>query len=265
MPPDEVNLRLGDEYARRTMNAQPAGAPAYSPTSEAGYLAWFDHTYGYAKSTGALLDGRLSLLLDRSNTYTIAQGTSGNQPLWSNNGILGRAAAYYTTDDWMSTLDGVLAGILDGSQTWTIYSVVDRDTSLQANTVFCLGDSAASTQNATYRTTGAGVDFHTRLDGTGAAGGNGTQSPGTSAVRLTAAWDSANVLSWVGSSASVSASSTKTPVCDRFFVGAQRSSGALSSFMSGWVGDILIFTAVHDAAARARVWAYLQTLYVGLT
>jgi len=264
-----VNRRFGGAGIRRGVRANGSGSSsvaAYSPTSEAGYTAWFDHTYGYAKDTGALLDGRLSLLLDRSNTYTIAQGTSGNQPLWSNTGILGRAAAYYTTDDYMATLDGVLAGILDGTQAYTAYEVVKRDNTALSENTWSLGVSG-SAATALFNRFFAAPDQQRRFDAGAGSTATGTISTTTSVMRVTRQYTGSAWNTWIGSSLSSNAVADTQSVgaCDRFYVGAQRFSGVFGSFFSGWIGDIIIYTAAHDAAARARVWAYLQTLYVGLT
>lgn len=260
------NRRAGGGGIRRGLRLSQGGGAAYSPTSEAGYLAWFDHTYGYAKSTGALLDGRLSLLVDRSNTYTIAQGTSGNQPLWSNTGILGRAAAYYVTDDWMGTLDAALGNILDGLQAYTIYSVVDRDSAAGTNTIHCLGDSGSSLNMVQSRLRASPTGEQVvRYDAATFSQVTGTLNEGGTPARITESFSGSAYSTWVGSTADLVASACNRSVtCDRWYVGATRQAGAFASFMAGWIGDILIFTAAHDATARARVWAYLQTLYVGL-
>lgn len=235
--------------------AAPSGGGAYTPLTEPDIAAWFDHGSGYA------VDGsnRLSALVDRRGVYSLGQASGPAQPLWSATGILNHAAAYYTTDDWMSTLDASLANLLDGSQQITVYAVVKKDTSLKAERFWCFGDSGSGSQRIQLGTLVSGADIGDRG---GAA--TGTQTPGTGAVRVTYSWNGSNNLTWVGSTASENSADANTPTCDRLFFGAQRFGGGFANYFSGWMGDWLAFTTSHNGTTRSRIWSYLQSVYTGL-
>jgi hypothetical protein len=164
----------------------------------------------------------------------------------------------------MSTLDGVLAGILDGTQAYTTYAVIDRDSAALDDPIWSLGVAASGNHNVAHRAL-ASNDYIARAQAGSVTTSTGTQTVGASPVRITAMFTGTTVSGWIGSALSINAAANiQAPVCDRFFVGTNRYTGSFLQYFSGWIGDILIYTSAHDAAARARVWAYLQTLYVGL-
>jgi hypothetical protein len=200
--------------------------------------------------------------------YTFEQWTGTAQPLYEAAGLLGKPCLYYTTDDFLSTTDGVLAGILDGTQVCTVYAAVDRDSATgSTNCIWSLGDSGASQNSMLHRaqvTTGA--DFYLRAATlTGSNNSAGSQTDGGAPARYTFSYGGTSVDTWVGSVASIVAHpNAHTPACDRLYLGAQRFNGAIASFMAGRIGLLLFYAKLHDAAQRAFVWGLLQSFYPGL-
>jgi hypothetical protein len=244
-------------------------APADSfDRADLGMLAGFDPDPFYLAYDGSnrvsVMQARYAYTLAGAATTYDVRSSAAAMPLYEATGIFGKPSLYFTTDDFMATADALLANILDGTQAYTAYAVVDRDGVGATDNVWGLGDSASSA-NAIFHRHSPANDQVRRL-AAGTSLWSGSQATGTSPVRETAQYTGAVVNTWVGSSASVVAQADAiAPVCDRVLFGCQRFSGSNSTFLAGRIGMLLIYRLAHDAAQRAYVWGLLQAHYSGLT
>lgn len=231
------------------------------PETKAGLLAWFQPASDYVTKDGS---NRVSGFEDRYSGYSAEQASGPAQPLWSATGIGGKPAIFYDGARYLSTQDGVLAGLLDASAPFTSFAVVDRDSN-PPDTIWALGTAASSTNLIDVRFTGASptsTDFAARIASGAATTNLGTQTDNEAAGLLVTTYSGTQYNSWVNNNASlISAANTRAPVCDRFFLGAGWYSGAINAPMHDWIGDVILYDSVLSAGDIADVTQYLSDYY----
>jgi hypothetical protein len=241
-----------------------AAAPALeAPETISGLLAWFDPSINVTK---AGTPERVSSHISREgNEYEILQASGPAQFLWSATGILGNPAFY---GDGARYLDGVVAlgEMIDGSAPHSIVFVCDRDTTTSFDTVFAIG-AEAGTSVSFVRPAGTNFFNHSRFRADG-----GTSSYASTAAAT--ASPSYHVLTYDGTNSAwrsngVSGGSGANAIaqdvaCVRTAIGARRFNGTYASFMTGWIGDVLVYDHVLTVGEITTLEDWISAKYVGI-
>lgn len=264
-----MSRRFGLRRPVRAPYAPVGGDAEFGAATVSDMLVWCDPDEEYATFHPTTL--RVSGLAHRyikpgSGITDLAQASSPAQPLYSPTGILGKPALYYTGGDYLESTDSVLAGLLDGSQAYTTFYVINRDVEVAVDGVWSIGDSGSSQNSILHRMTTSGGSIDWVLRGTTANtqnAGNQTDSAAPAYCRFV--YDGSSYDSAVNNVDSLSgASNTRTPSCDKFYIGIDRFLGAFGGQMDGWIAEILIYERALTSDEIDTVETYLKGKYVGL-
>lgn len=210
------------------------GGRAYDPTQEAGALLdWWAEAQLSETGTG------VSSWIDGVSGVDVTQGTDANRPTYQATGLGGKPGVRFVA----ANSDVLTATFANAATSWTAYIFCDVITATNSY----LFDSASgriaqlitgwrhgATENFTTSATGAQVITNV-LD---ASGTTGTTYRGTTSLN--------------------SATYSGTAMGGTLAFGRSTGGAAPADVI---VGRLLVFTGVHDAATRTRIWNWGASHY----
>jgi hypothetical protein len=165
----------------------------------------------------------------------------------------------------LSNLSSTFAPLLDGSQSFTFYHVVDRDSTAAQHNLFATSDAVGAAGDCMHwgALSGANGDYFVRIDG-------GASTVNTSAVVYptglsveTLVFNGTTVSTWFnGVPFLVAAANTRVLAAQtRAAIGALVLGSTYSLFWNGKLGKQLCYLAAHDATQLAAVETWLRSFY----
>lgn len=223
-----------------------------------GAIAHFDPTFR------ATDDGTASTWVDRINGYTLASTSTATRLVYSaalaglNNkpGWTGSAANLTK----LTTSDSVLADLLEGTTSYSIYYVRKASTVAAGGVVVSWGSSSSPiyAYHGYNATTGAAVSV--RRNGT-TDSRTSTVQPGTNLAIESHTYDGASMSVRTNGTDGGSTASVLSLTTDRFWVGALILSGTTNGPTTGDIGDVIVFPTAHALATRQYIEALLTVKY----
>ncbi len=195
-------------------------------------------------------DGSTTTWRDWIGGYTVASTSQATRLVASTSllGFNGRpgVTAVGASSTRLVSSDGVLAGLLDGSQAFTVYTV-RKWASGASGPVWACG----STSNGHVMSCGVsnlGVSYADRYDG-GYSVNSGVIQIGTAAaIDRFVYTGTAHNLASNSSPGLTGGANTRAPTCNRFSIGARLVAGSYDAYYTGDIGDIIIYLGAHTEA-----------------
>ena len=231
------------------------------PSTPGNLIHWIDFADSSSITT---VSGLISQANDKSgNGYHLAQGTSGNRPGYTTAGLNGRNIATFDGGpaDIITTTGTSIGRNVAGLTAYVVFKHTAAPTARQ--NIYLVGSGGASQRLAIY---GGHVSNKlsvqgARLDADSNALYSGSTDLGTGWRIATAVMDYAHgmIYGYLDGVAELSGALTSSGTSSNTASGSVAMSSGNSSFdLIGNIAEGLTYNAVHDAATRSRVRAYLR-------
>lgn len=215
---------------------------------------------------------RLSVLTDRVTGETYEQAFGAAQVEWiESDATHGKPAMRFAGAQYLSTQDGVLAGLLDEAAPYTAFTVCHRANTAALHTLFSVAPTATAPHAIGERWNNGALYKPLRADDTGATSivSSVVADPGDPGWMVSVFTGSARWVSWNGADIigtyAAPVANTKAPTCDRFHIGSLFYNGSHIQLFDGDISLILIFAGVLSESKIGDVEAWLATEFPGLT